>query len=181
MQWPTSSDENNKTLRSKLRYGKGTQTKREALFAGDPETSRNALEGLQKHGAGKSEGKWWAFEGFTCVDVYVETDSLVLLIECKRNEILSPSTAWYQARNQLGRNIEAAKEQAALRRKNFAVIVCSENAVSIDAKSLGGSFPHISNREDLYQHYWGNVLLERHSITALQRCCPSGYGCRCCQ
>jgi hypothetical protein len=158
MQWPTEPDKDDKTIRARLRYGQDTQTKREALFAKDANASREALEELEKHGPDNSERTWWAFEGFTCADVYVETDSLVLLVECKRNELLSPSTAWYRARNQLGRNLEVAREQAARKGKNYAVVVCSESAVSVDDKSLDGSFPHISNKEELYQHYYGNVL-----------------------
>ena len=68
-----------------------------------------------------------AFEGFTEVDCCIVTDRLVLLIERKRTEGLSESTAWYRGRNQLHRNLEAARELAGGR--EYAVIVIGEEPI----------------------------------------------------
>lgn len=158
MEWPAQSSKTDKSTKERLEYGSETQTNRELLFENNTEILAQALEELRKYGPDKSQRKWWAFEGFTCVDVYLETDSLVLLVECKRNELLSSSTAWFRKRNQLGRNLEVASERARQKRKDFAVIVCSQDAVSLTDKNLEESFPHIDDKEKMYRHYWGNVL-----------------------
>jgi hypothetical protein len=38
------------------------------------------LSELGRLGASGSRRKWWAFEGFTSVDFFLETDALLLLI-----------------------------------------------------------------------------------------------------
>jgi hypothetical protein len=58
------------------------------------------------------------------VDCCLEADKIVLLIEGKRTESLSESTAWYSGRNQLHRTLEAARDLAAGR--EFGVLVIGE-------------------------------------------------------
>ncbi len=64
-------------------------------------------------------------EGFTHVDACFETEECLLLVEGKRTETVSPSTRWFESRNQLWRNVEVAGELAAARQ--FGVLVAVEN------------------------------------------------------
>jgi hypothetical protein len=113
---------------------------------------------LNQHGGKGSDKKWWAFEGFTEVDCYLETEHLILLIEGKRTEPLSGSTDWYTKRNQLMRNLEAVAEMAGDRQ--FGVMVLSETPMQPPSDSeAADSFPHFQpesqRRDDLMKHFWG--------------------------
>lgn len=98
---------------------------RQELFSGDPDVreaaQKVAISELDRAGARGNGRKWWAFEGFTHTDCYLETDALLLIIEGKRTEVVSPSTRWYAERSQVWRNVEAAKELA--NGRAFGVIV----------------------------------------------------------
>ena len=154
MTWPVSKGR-------RVSYGATTQARREALFGlkGDSvrkEAQAASLRALDRDGAAKSAPRWWAFEGFTEVDCCLETDKLVLLIEGKRTESLSGSTAWYAGRNQLHRNLEAARDLAAGR--EFGVFVIGEE--EIPEATLGSSeagLPHLNTTEraELMSHYLG--------------------------
>jgi hypothetical protein len=123
-----------------------TFDKRSRLLAGEADVRDKALNELEKSGAVKSRRKWWAFEGFTSVDCWIETDSLLLLIEGKRTDALSASTAWFPARNQVARILEGAKIMAAARRKNFAVLVCAEALIAdLEDEVWASSLPHLSD------------------------------------
>ena len=144
-------------------YGAKTQVRREALIGLDGDSAReeaqaSALRALDRNGPEKSKRRWWAFEGFTEVDCCLETDKVVLLIEGKRTEGLSPSTAWYSGRNQLHRNLEAARDLAAGR--EFGVFVIGEE--EIPEAALGSSeagLPHLSSTEraELMSHFLGTL------------------------
>jgi len=101
----------------------------------------NALAELNRLRAGNSFRKWWAFEGFSSVDCFLETDEIVLLIEGKRNDILSPTTKWYPERNQLARNLEVAEYQA--NGKQFGRIVSSIHRMCLLIADSGASVPSI--------------------------------------
>ena len=156
MTWPTSG-------RRRVTYGATTQARREALIGLKGDSARKeaqaaALRALDGNGPEKSARRWWAFEGFTEVDCCLETDKLVLLIEGKRTESLSESTAWYSGRNQLHRNLEAARDLAAGR--EFGVFVIGEE--EIPEATLGSSevgLPHLSTSEraELMSHYLGTL------------------------
>lgn len=155
LEWPVSGG----TL---ARFSKSTNEKREGLIQSSDPARRQALqtEGMRElaQSVGKSEKKWWAFEGATEVDCFLETDTFVLVIEGKRTESLSESTAWYRGRNQLHRNLEAARDLAAGR--EFGVLVISEDP--LDAKALGDpekGLPHLpsAERAELMTHYLGCV------------------------
>jgi hypothetical protein len=145
-------------------YKLTTQLKRAQLFGrygivAAEAAQREALAELERLGAGRGHVKWWAFEGITHVDCYLETRDLVLLIEGKRTETLSAKTDWYPARNQLVRNLEVAQEIAG--NKNYAVLVIAENDFGpIPAKVVEQSLPNFSQaeREALIQHYLGCIL-----------------------
>jgi hypothetical protein len=140
--------ENTREWRDKLFGLKGADARREAICA--------ARDLLDDRKSDNSEKQWWAFEGFTEVDCYLETDRMILLIEGKRTEPLSQSTDWYDGRNQLLRNVEAIAERAG--GKEFGVILLSEAPMEAPSeRMIAGSFPHLEEqqREPLMRHFWG--------------------------
>ena len=81
---------------------------------------------------------------------------MVLLIEGKRTESLAESTAWYPGRNQLHRNLEAARDLA--KGREYGVIVIGEEQVAdrdLGDPSVG--LPHLTDdeRRDLMAHFLG--------------------------
>lgn len=138
-----------------------TQSKREDLrgwhgLGRQVIAQREALAALEQTGAKRSQGKWWAFEGTTSVDCYLETENLILLIEGKRTEPLSACVNWYPGRNQLVRNLEEAQELA--NDKPFAVLLIAEdNFDPLTPEIISISLPHFSSeeRQTLMQHYLG--------------------------
>ena len=144
-------------------YGATTQARREALLglkghSARKEAQASALRGLDRNGPEKSARQWWAFEGFTEVDCCLQTDKLVLLIEGKRTESLAESTAWYSGRNQLHRNLEAARDLAAGR--EFGVFVIGEEEIPETALgSPEAGLPHLNTAEraELMSHYFGTL------------------------
>jgi hypothetical protein len=139
-------------------FGKETQARRKQLFDGSGEVARAALRELEREGASKSERKWWAFEGCTFVDCYLETERLKLYVEGKRTEMLSAATDWYPTRNQLLRNLESARADA--KGKPFAVLLIVETPQpELTSKQVENGLPHLSpvDRAALTQHYLGTV------------------------
>jgi hypothetical protein len=122
---------------------------------------QTALHELDKNGPLGSGKQWWAFEGFTEVDCYLEIPEFILLIEGKRTENLSQSVSWYPHRNQLIRNLEAAQALADEKGKHYAVGVMSEKSESFPTdQEVDESLPHFAKeeRKELLRHYIGNVL-----------------------
>ena len=139
-------------------FGKETQTLRKQLFGGSQEVALAALRELEREGASKSERKWWAFEGCTFVDCYLETERLKLYVEGKRTEMLSAATDWYPKRNQLLRNLESARADA--KGKPFAILLMVEKPQpGLTPTQLESGLPHLSpvDRAALTQHYLGTV------------------------
>jgi hypothetical protein len=141
------------------------QRRREELmghhgFAPARAAAAEARAELARVGPAGSNGKWWAFEGFTHVDCLLETPTLIVLIEGKRTEKLSASTRWFPQRNQLLRSLEVARAVARQRGKEFAVILLAEefmDAMSIE--EIFGSLPHLTprHRSELLDRYLGCV------------------------
>ena len=156
MTWPQDGKE-------KRGFGADAQEWREKLL-GRSETEVSAAQQaarreLERCGAARSRRKWWAFEGYTSLDCYLETDRLVLAIEGKRTDVLSPSTDWYSHRNQLVRNLEVT-QQAALG-KDFALLVIAEEEIEpVTDDMFEKSLPHLSQDEQvgLRRHYLGCAL-----------------------
>ena len=150
--WPRSGGDD-------LKYGDQTHAKRKLLISGDAGAREEALSELASFGAKGSQRKWWAFEGFTSADCYLETESLLLLIEGKRTETVAESTSWFSGRNQVIRNLEVAKALSG-GRKNFAVLLCAEGKTQLSPDCWAMSLPHFSpdEVEDLKRHYLGCVL-----------------------
>jgi hypothetical protein len=135
-----------------------TRQKRSLLRSGDLATRQEALGELATLGVEKSARRWWAFEGFTSVDCLLETETLVLLIEGKRCEGVSLATRWYPKRNQLVRNVEAARARAA-GRKQFAVLQCAQRETPISDSDWSTSLPHLPGEVHMLKaHYLGCVL-----------------------
>ena len=156
MTWPASAGRHKS-------YSAATQAHREALVGrrggfAQKQVQTSALRSLYRNGPEKSARRWWAFEGFTEVDCCLQTNKLVLLIEGKRTEGLSQSTAWYPGRNQLYRNLEAARDLAAGR--EFGVFIVGEK--EIPETALGSpetGLPHLNSAEraELMSHYFGTL------------------------
>jgi len=147
------------------RSSERTRKCRADLFGDNGSTTQKrsvelALAELRERGTEGSARKWWAFEGFTEVDCFLETDRLLLLVEGKRTELLSSATGWYPFRNQLVRNLEVAQEQGHRRDKHFAVMVLSEDPIApLTKQEICDSLPHFDaqKRNSLMEHYLGNA------------------------
>jgi len=162
LRWLILNPGSMKSMEHASRSTSETQDLRDALFGRhgatrQMEVQRQALGLVDRLGALGSRRAWWAFEGFTSVDCYLETDDFVLLIEGKRKEPLSGSTKWYPARNQLIRNLEAASEFA--HGKNYGLLLVVESKAGIPQISpmLADSLPHLNSdqRASLESHYLG--------------------------
>jgi hypothetical protein len=139
-------------------FGDTTQRLREKLIAGERWAIEEALAALKASGSKGSARKWWAFEGFTEVNCYLETENLVLFVEGKRTEPLSSATDWYPKRNQLVRNLEVAKVIA--KEKDYAVLIlCEEPLAPISDQEFIDGLPHLQKHEALAMrdHYLGCV------------------------
>lgn len=122
------------------------------------EALRLGLQELTKHGAAGSHRKWWAFEGRTSVDCYLESERVRIYIEGKRTDVLSPSTDWYPYRNQLLRNLESAREDAG--RTPFACLLIAEQRLpALPPTVLEAGLPHLSesDRDGLLKHFLGCI------------------------
>lgn len=143
MSWPLRSGREE-------RYKPETQQLREELMGRHGEMAAQtarmaALPALRERGVERSGKKWWAFEGFTHTDCYLETDRLLLIVEGKRNETITASTSWFPARNQIARNLEVAGEVAGDR--EFAVLVMTERPTDVPDGVLDAALPHMSTAE----------------------------------
>ena len=146
----------------RVSYGAATQRHREALVDGGVEerdaAQALALSELDGVGAAGSRRRWWAFEGFTEVDCWLETDRLLLFVEGKRTEPLSHSTDWFQARDQLVRNMEVAGDLAGSRAA--AVLLVTEQPVDeLPESVLSASTPHLDDeaRDVVRRRYLGQT------------------------
>ena len=157
LRWPES------TRGERIAYGAATQQLRTDLIEPAESAARDramaaALTELDQLGPSGSRRKWWAFEGFTEVDCWLETEKLVLFVEGKRTEPLSSSTHWFEQRSQLVRNLEVAGEIA--NGKSAAVLVVSEEPIAeLTDIIVAESTPHLTaaGRETLAAHYLGQT------------------------
>jgi len=139
--------------------------RRADLFGDDAtlrqEAQREAIRSLMLHGPRASRNQWWALEGFTSVDCYLETSDMVLLIEGKRTESVSLGTDWCATRNQIARNLEAARNAAQGRR--YAVLLLGEQQTPVGREEIVAGLPHMTELESsfLSQHYLGCVTWQQ--------------------
>jgi hypothetical protein len=86
-----------------------TQVRRQQLVDRDPRMLQQAHALLDRSHA--RTGEWCVFEGVTQPDVYIETESLIIVIEGKRTEARATrGTAWMPVREQLLRHLDCAWE-----------------------------------------------------------------------
>lgn len=138
---------------------------RNKLRANDPEVIESGLNNLVLSGSRGAEGRgtWWAFEGPTSVDCFLETRDFVLAVEGKRTEQLSARTEWVKLRNQLARNLEIAENLSRGRRYGALLIVEAVEGTNdfkpTDHSFLADDLPHYSDaeRDFLARHFIGSV------------------------
>ena len=151
----------------KKTFGTETQYKRECLFGyhgtdTQKEIMKEGLNELKKQGVYYSAGQWWAFEGFTKIDCFLETDDFLLGIEGKRTDKVSPATDWFPQRNQIIRNLEVLKETAGS--KEYALLLMSEDGKdTIKDSDFTNSLPHYSEQEiaEIKTHYLGALTWQQ--------------------
>jgi hypothetical protein len=116
------------------------------------------LAELEHRGPAGSRRLWWAFEGFTEVDCWLETDRLLVFVEGKRTELLSSSTDWFPQRNQLVRNLEVVGELAAGRAAGV-LLVTEEPIAELTEANVSASAPHLdqAGHDELYARYLGQT------------------------
>lgn len=138
-----------------------TRKKREALASGDPDVLCEAIRLLRE---GKRGKEWFVLEGPSWPDAYLETDTLVLVVEGKRRET-SPTnyTTWMPYRPQLIRHMDAAWEVAAGRAVLGLLLVegktgdpmsvpmkwLRDSEMHLQHDHLAASLPHRSDQERL--------------------------------
>jgi hypothetical protein len=145
-------------------FGEETTRMRRALLEDEPPgreaAQADALRLIDERSP--SDRGWWRFEGSSSIDCVIATDRLVITIEGKRTEPLSPSTDWYPARTQLVRNLEAARQLAHGRRWGTLLMseaLIPEGAFASVAASLDDAAPHLAEAEhaELQAAYLGNM------------------------
>jgi hypothetical protein len=117
----------------------------------------DAIQQLLINGSERSRRQWWALEGETSVDCFVETPSMILLIEGKRTDAISSGTDWFDKRNQISRNLEIAQAQA--RGRRYAVLLAAEHETAVSLTDIADGLPHMSSSEQAFlaEHYLGCV------------------------
>lgn len=147
--------------RKGLPLGRCNAGRRGELFGADESAQRSArqeaMEELLQNGSNRGKQQWWAFEGETSIDCFLETPSMVLLIEGKRNEPISSSTDWFEKRNQIARNLEVAQTLA--RGRRYAVLLAAEHETDVEVADITAGLPHMTSSEQLFlaEHYLGCV------------------------
>ena len=115
---------------------------REKMFEHDPITVRMAYDLIN---SGHRKG-WFALEGYTRPDVYIETNRFILLVEGKRTEtnLTDHTTCFKNGRDQLIRHMDAVLD-IALDRSIFGIVIYEEGAtyeLDLSDSKLIDSLPH---------------------------------------
>lgn len=151
------------------------RSKRQALACGDPEVLCEALEQLDAGKTKSGKGKWWVLEGPSSPDVFLESNSIVFVLEGKRKEgSITTKTTWMAERNQLIRHMDAAWE-VSRGRKVFGMLLVEgdendpfsvpEKWLLADIKLLESSLPHRST--EVQQKLKNGIL----GVATWQRVC----------
>ena len=119
-----------------------TLERRKELYARNANRIKEAINSIN---SGRRRG-WFALEGYTRPDVYIETNQFILLVEGKRTESnLTDSTTFFcNGRDQLIRHMDAALELAGSR-VVLGLIIYEEDAPyvpSISNEMIEESLPH---------------------------------------
>lgn len=75
-------------------------------------------------------------EGRTHADCLIECERAVIWVEGKRNDWLETSTTWDTARDQLARNLDAARSLAGHLGKHYCVLICYEDRLKAHEEQL---------------------------------------------
>ena len=132
-----------------------TRELRAKLLRHDPDTVFSAYDLINM---GRRRG-WFALEGYSRPDVYIETNKFILVVEGKRTEkTLTDSTTFFiKGRDQLIRHMDSALNVAG-NKIVFGIIIYEEGAQYrpvLDMNLLNSSLPHRSakEREMIKSHY----------------------------
>lgn len=155
--WPTGR------TGQRVKYSDQTTHAREALLGDHGEQEQlegqaAALECVRRMGGVESARRWWAFEGFSQIDCYLETPAFALLVEGKRTERIASRVSWLPGRNQIVRNLDCAFEKAGDRR--FYALSLVENPTDEPTREdFAAGLPHRSESERsvLRDAYLGQV------------------------
>lgn len=136
-----------------------THSRRLALARKDSSVLSEAIAGIN---SGNWKGKWYALEGDSSPDAFLETDQLVLVIEGKRTEkSCTTKTKWMSRRSQLLRHMDAAFEIAGSRQVLGLLIVegadpaplqpspfwLKQVDIQVSSNMLDRSLPHRADAE----------------------------------
>lgn len=95
------------------------------------------VERLAAVGSLKGIDRKLILEGKTSADCLITCRNALVWIEGKRNDWLAPATTWDSARDQLARNLEAARSVAREQGKSaYCVIVCYEARLKFHEEAL---------------------------------------------
>jgi hypothetical protein len=138
---------------------------RRALLDDDPPGARaraqeRARELMEMRSALSQE--WWRFEEMVKPDCVLITDRVAIVVLGARGASFPPATAWYPARSELVRTIEAGSQLAFDR--EWAALVISEEPLAEASyqavvEALPAGAPHLSpaQRDELVGGYLGNL------------------------
>ena len=136
------------------RVSDATRELRNKLLRHDQDTVSLAYDLINM---GRRRG-WFALEGYSRPDVYIETNKFILVVEGKRSErTLTDSTTYFsKGRDQLIRHMDSALNVAG--NKNVFGIIIYENGAQypvLDMDLLDSSLPHrsVKEREMIKNHY----------------------------
>lgn len=142
--------------------------KRKAFFNGNEDLILEAKKSLID--GQNASGKWYAFEGSTVPDIYIETPSHIFIGEAKRTELqLTTDTTWLEERDQMVRHIDAVldnpKEVIAFfifNKEGFEKRFASKIDRYRDADYLKSSLPHrdLSEVERVAETFVGYAFWE---------------------
>lgn len=103
--------------------------------------------------------KWYYFEGYTNPDIYIETNSVILIGEAKRTENhLTNEVLWYKNRDQLIRHVDSIfGTKRANNKKIYSFYILDEKNIGTlkdvkdypKEKTLKDSLPHLTEEERL--------------------------------
>jgi hypothetical protein len=141
-----------------------TRDPRRGLKAGARDIIASALNHLVLNGSIGSQKQWWAFEGPTSIDCFIETAEYVIAVEGKRTEPLAMNIHFYKGRNQLARNLEVAQALARSRRYG-AILIVEDEKDFVPANTdellnfLRPALPHFNDLEAAFlaKHFLGQM------------------------
>jgi hypothetical protein len=106
LEWYILNNEKLDQMHNEKRQRNESYFLRKKLFEGDQEIRSLALRLLSKNYP--NQRVWYVFEGYTCPDIYIETENYIFIGEAKRTEKhITSSTDWYKTRDQLIRHVDS--------------------------------------------------------------------------